>query len=296
MPSSTFTGTVETEVLRIAYERRGPAEAPVVLLLHGFPDDVRTWDGVVEPLLAAGYQTLAPSMRGCGGSVFLDARTPRSGQAVAQAQDAIDLLDRLGIDQVVLVGHDWGAHAAYLVAALWPERVVRLVAASVGYGTGIKPGDQIPINQVHAYWYQWFFHTERGHEALKSNRQEFCRYIWHLWSPTMAFTEAEFARTAASWNNPDWVEVVLHAYCVRWGAAPPDPRYDTLQKQLTPQPKISVPTTVLHGELDGAGLVASSEGKESYFTGPYQRQVLPGVGHYLPREVPVAIVEAVLQG
>jgi pimeloyl-ACP methyl ester carboxylesterase len=294
MSSVAFTDTVETGVLRIAYERRGPAEAPVVLLLHGFPDDVRTWDGVVEPLLAAGYQTLAPSMRGCGGSVFLDAHTPRSGQAVAQAQDAIDLLDRLGIDQVVLVGHDWGAHAAYLVAALWPERVVRLVTASVGYDTGIKPGDQIPIEQIHAYWYQWFFHTERGHEALKSNRQEFCRYIWHLWSPTMAFTEAEFARTAAAWDNPDWVAVVLHAYCVRWGAAPPDPRYDALQKQLTPQPNISVPTTVLHGELDGAGLVASSKGKESYFTGPYQRQVLPGVGHYIPREAPEAIVRAVL--
>ena len=296
MSSSTFTGTVETEVLRIAYERRGPETAPVVLLLHGFPDDLRTWDGVVEPLLAAGYQTLVPSMRGCGGSVFPNPDTPRSGQAVAQAQDAIDLLDHLGIAHVVLVGHDWGAHAAYLVAALWPERVERLVTASVGYQTGIMPGNKIPVEQIHAYWYQWFFHTERGHEALKSNRRAFCHYIWHLWSPTMAFTEAEFARTAASWDNPDWVDVVLHAYCVRWGAAPPDPRYEALEKQLTPQPKISVPTTVLHGALDGASLVASSEGKEAYFTGPYRRQVLPGVGHYVPREAPAAIVEAVLQG
>ena len=288
------THSLETDVLRIAYERRGPADAPVVLLLHGFPDDVRTWDKVVEPLLAAGYQTLVPSMRGCGGSVFLNPDTPRSGQVTAQAQDAIDLLDHLGIDKVILVGHDWGAHVAYLVAALWPERVEKLVTASVGYATGIMPGDEIPIAQIHAYWYQWFFHSERGHEALKNNRREFCRYIWHLWSPTMAFTEAEFARTAAAWDNPDWVDVILHAYCVRWGAAPSDPRYDALEKQLTPQPKISVPTTLLHGELDGADLAASSEGKEAYFTGPYQRQVLPGVGHYLPREAPEVIVRAVL--
>lgn len=288
------TRSLETDVLRIAYERRGPTDAPVVLLLHGFPDDVRTWDGVVGPLLAAGYQTLAPSMRGCGGSVFLDPDTPRSGQTVAQAQDAIDLLDQLGIAKAVVLGHDWGARAGYLLAALWPARVERLITLSVGYETGIKPGDKIPVDQIHAYWYQWFFHTERGHEALKSNRREFCRYIWHTWSPTMQFTDTEFERTAASWDNPDWVDVVLHAYCVRWGAAPPDPRYDALEKQLTPQPKISVPTTVLHGALDGASLAASSEGKEAYFTGPYQRRVLPGVGHYLPREASDAVVQAVL--
>lgn len=288
--------TLDTLTLRLAYERRGPADAPVALLLHGFPDDLRTWDAVAEQLVAAGYQTLAPSMRGCGGSVFLDSDTPRSGQTTALAQDAIDLLDGLGIEQVVLVGHDWGAHAAYLVAARWPERVERLVAISVGYETGIKSGDKIPVNQVHAYWYQWFFHTERGHEALKDNRREFCRYIWHLWSPTLPFDDATFERTAASWDNPAWVDVVLHAYCFRWGAAPPDPRYAALEKQLQPQPKIGVPTTVLHGELDGASLVASSEGKDPYFTGPYRRQVLPGVGHYVPREAPDAIVAAVLNG
>jgi pimeloyl-ACP methyl ester carboxylesterase len=286
--------TIDTDVLRIAYERNGPADAPVALLLHGFPDDFHTWDEVANQLVAAGYQTIAPSMRGCGGSVFLNPDTPRSGQTTALAQDAIDLLDHLGIEKVTLVGHDWGARAGYLVAALWPERVQKLVVASVGYETGIKPGDQIPVEQIHAYWYQWFFHSERGHEALKRNRRELCHYIWHAWSPTMQFTEADFERTAQSWDNPDWVEVVLHSYCFRWGAAPPDPRYAALEKQLEPQPKISVPTTVLHGELDGASLVASSEGKEQYFTGPYARHVLAGVGHYVPREAPSAIVDAVL--
>jgi pimeloyl-ACP methyl ester carboxylesterase len=285
---------IETEVLRLAYEQRGPANAPVALLLHGFPDDDRTWNDVATQLVAAGYQTIAPSMRGCGDSVFLDPNTPRSGQTTALAQDAIDLLDHLGIEKVTLVGHDWGARAGYLVAALWPERVEKLVVASVGYETGIKPGDQLAPAQIHAYWYQWFFHSERGHEALKHNRREFCRYIWHAWSPTMQFTEADFERTAQSWDNSDWVDVVLHSYCFRWGAAPPDPRYAALEKQLEPQPKISVPTILLHGELDGASLVTSSEGKEQYFSGPYERRVLAGVGHYVPREAPSAIVDAIL--
>ena len=293
MPTSH---TIETETLRIAYERRGPADAPVALLLHGFPYDFHTWDDVARQLVAAGYQTIAPSVRGCANSVFLAADTPRSGQMTALAQDAIDLLDHLGIGKVVLVGHDWGARAGYLLAALWPERVERLVALATGYETGIKPGNEISVDQIHAYWYQWFFHSERGHEALKGNRREFCRYIWHAWSPTMQFSEADFARTAASWDNPDWVDVVLHSYCFRWGAAPPDPRYEALENRLKPQPKISVPTTVLHGELDGASLVASSEGKEQYFTGRYERRVLPGVGHYIPREAPSAIVDAVLNG
>jgi pimeloyl-ACP methyl ester carboxylesterase len=285
---------IETEVLRLAYEQRGPADAPVALLLHGFPDDYRTWDDVATQLVAAGYQTIAPSMRGCGDSVFLDPNTPRSGQTTALAQDAIDLLDHLGIEKVTLVGHDWGARAGYLVAALWPERVEKLVVASVGYETGIKPGDQLAPAQIHAYWYQWFFHSERGHEALQRNRREFCRYVWHAWSPTMQFTEADFERTAQSWDNPDWVDVVLHSYCFRWGAAPPDPRYAALEKQLEPQPKISVPTILLHGELDGASLVTSSEGKEQCFSGPYERRVLAGVGHYVQREAPSAIVDAIL--
>jgi pimeloyl-ACP methyl ester carboxylesterase len=294
MASSQPTAhTFESPTLRIAYERRGPAHAPVALLLHGFPDDLHTWDAVAEQLVANGYQTLAPSMRGCGGSVFLGPDTLRSGQTTALAQDAIDLLDHLGIDKVVLVGHDWGARAAYLLAALWPERIERMVAISVGYETGIKPGNKIPVEQVHAYWYQWFFHSERGHEMLQHNRRDFCRYIWHLWSPTWQFDDATFERTAPSWDNPDWVQVVLHSYCFRWGAAPPDPRYDALEKQLQPQPIISVPTIVLHGELDGASLVASSEGKEQYFSASYERRVLPGVGHYVPREAPDTIVAAV---
>ena len=297
MPDAQPTAhTFNSPTLRIAYERRGPATAPVALLLHGFPDALRTWDATAEQLVAAGYQTLAPSIRGCGGSIFLDSHTPRSGQVTAMAQDAIDLLDHLGIDQVVLVGHDWGARAAYVLAALWPARIARMVVVSVGYETGIKPGNELNIDQVRAYWYQWFFHSERGREMLEGNRREFGRYLWHLWSPTWQFDEATFERTAASWDNPDWVEVVLHSYRFRWGAAAPDPRYAALEARLTPQPIISVPTTVLHGAHDGAALVASSEGKEKFFSGPYERRVLADVGHYVPREDPSAIVAAVLGG
>ena len=293
MPAASI---LDTDILRIAYERRGPTDAPVALLLHGFPDDFHTWDAVAEQLIAAGYQTIAPSVRGCGGTTFLHPDTPRSGQVTALAQDAIDLLDGLGIERVTVVGHDWGARADYLLAALWPARVERLIVLAVGYETGIKPGNKIPVAQVHAYWYQWFFHSERGHEMLQENRRDFCHYLWHLWSPSWQFTEAEFTQAAASWDNPDWVAVVLHSYRVRWGAAPPDPRYAALEARLTPQPLISVPTTVLHGELDGAALVASSEGKEQYFSGPYERRVLPGVGHYITREAPDAVVAAVLAG
>jgi len=286
--------TLDTEVLHLEYQRNGPADAPVALLLHGFPDDYHTWDVVSGQLVAAGYQTLVPSIRGCAGSVFRDADTLRSGQVTALAQDAIDLLDALGVSTATVVGHDWGARAGYVLAALWPERVEKLVVASVGYEIGSKPGNELKPEQVHAYWYQWFFHSERGHEMLKYNRREFCRYIWHLWAPSWQFSEAEFAQAAASWDNPDWVDVVLHSYCFRWGATPPDPRYAALEARLVPQPLISVPTTVLHGEQDGAALVASSEGKEKFFTGSYQRRVLPGVGHYVPREAPEAIVAAII--
>lgn len=287
--------TLDTSLLRLAYERHGPENAPVALLLHGFPDDYHTWDNIAGPLVAGGYQVLIPSIRGCAGTTFLAADTLRSGQVVAFAQDAIDLLDSLGIAKATVVGHDWGARAGYALAALWPERVERLVVMSVGYETGIKPGNKISPAQVHAYWYQWFFHSERGHEMLKENRREFCRYLWHLWSPSWQFTEAELDEATASWHNPDWVDVVLHSYCVRWGAAPPDPRYEALEKRLTPQPTISVPTLLLHGEQDGAALAASSEGKEQYFSGPYERRVLPGVGHYIPREAPATVVAAVLE-
>ncbi len=288
------TRFAETELLRIGYERRG--DGTPLLLLHGWPDDVRTWDKVVDGLVQGGFSTIAPWLRGYGSTTFRDPATMRSGQVTALAQDAIDLLDALGIERVTVLGHDWGARTGYALAALWPERVEKLFALAVGYETGVKPGWQIPPAQGHAYWYQWFWHTERGREALERNHLEVCRYLWQTWAPHMEFSDAEFAATAAAWDNPDWVEMTLHSYRVRWGAAPKDARYDALEARLDPHPLITVPTVVLHGEEDGASLVGSSAGQEHSFTGGYHRRVLPGVGHFTQRERPQAVLQAVLEG
>ena len=292
--NATQTHFAETHFLNIGYEING--EGTPLLLLHGWPDDVRTWDKVTGALVQNGYQTIAPYLRGYGPTTFRHRHHMRSGQVVAFAQDAIDLLDALKIERAVVVGHDWGARAGYALAALFPDRVERLVALAGGYETGIMPGDQISPPQAHAYWYQWFWHTKQGEQAIEGNRRGVCRYLWKVWSPHMEFTEHEFETTAASWENPDWVAGVLHAYRVRWGAALPDPHYAKLEAQIEKHPKIGVPTTVLHGEEDGASLVASSAGKEASFTGPYERIVLPRVGHFIQRENPQAVIDAVLKG
>ena len=287
------TQLAETQLLRIGYEQRGDGKP--LLLLHGWPDSVRTWDKVADGLTQAGFSTIAPWLRGYGPTTFLSPETMRSGQTTAFAQDAIDLLDALGIERVTVVGHDWGARAGYVLAALWPERVERLVVAAAGYETGVKPGWEVKPAQGHAYWYQWFWHTERGREALEKNHLEVCRYLWQTWAPHMVFTDEEFDATAAAWENPDWVETTLHAYRVRWGAAPKDPRYDALEALLERHPPISVPTVVLHGDEDGASLMQSSAGQEKSFTAGYRREVLSGVGHFIQRERPQAILDSVLK-
>lgn len=291
-PNST-TQFAQTKGLNIGYERQGNG-TPVVLL-HGWPDDVRTWDKVTGALTEGGYSTIAPYLRGYGATTFRDPSVVRSGQVVALAQDVIDLLDVLGLEKVVFVGHDWGARAGYALAALWPERIERLVTMASGYEAGIKPGQEIEPEQGRAYWYQWFLHTKQGQEALQNNPRGLCRYLWKTWAPHLQFSDAEFEATAASWENPDWVEMTLHSYRVRWGAAPKDPQYEALEARLEKHPSIAVPTLLLHGEEDGASLASSSEGQESSFTAGYRREVLPGVGHFVPRESPRKVIEAVLR-
>ena len=285
------TRFVDTPLLKIACEIRG--EGKPILLLHGWPDDVRTWDRVTGPLTDRGYRTITPWLRGYGATTFRDKATMRSGQVVAFAQDLIDMLDAMKLERVPFLGHDWGARAGYALGALFPDRIERLTLLAGAYETGIKSGDQIQPEQGKAYWYQWFWHTERGREALEKNRREVCKFLWHTWSPSMTFSAAEFEATAAAWDNPDWVDGTLHAYRVRWGAAPRDPRYEALEKKLEKHPKISVPTTVLHGEEDGATLVTASAGQEKDFTGGYRRVLLPGVGHFVQRENPGAVIDAV---
>jgi len=285
---------VQTPRLEIAYEERGDRRALPVVLLHGFPDDVRTWDGVLGALVDSGCRTLTPYLRGFGPTRFLDKETPRSGQLTAIGQDAIDFADALGIDEFVLVGHDWGARAGYVVAAIQPKRVRVLVAISVGYGTN-SPNQIISFAQARAYWYQWYFGLERGRVVLEADRRGFCRYLWKTWSPGWCFDDATFERTARSFDNPDFIDIAIHSYRHRWGNAPGDPYYDGIEAIVAGTPIITVPTVVIHGEDDGATLPETSADKERFFTNTYKRYVLPNVGHFVQRERPDSVIKAILE-
>lgn len=288
--------TVRTPVLEIAYRQAGPADGPVVILLHGWPSDVRDYDFVVPPLAAAGYRVLVPWLRGFGATRFLDDATPRSGQQAALGADVRDFMDALGIPSAILVGYDWGGRAACVVAALWPERVTGLVAIT-GYGiqdiaASGKPGS---AEQEHRYWYQWYFHTDRGRSGLTANRGELTRLLWRLWSPNWVFDDATLAATTASFENPDFVDVTIQSYRHRYGNAAGDPAYDDLEARLAAQPAIAVPTIVLHGEDDGVGSPASSIPRDKLLTGLIERRQIPLAGHFLSRENPDDVVAAVVR-
>jgi len=283
-----------TPLLEIAYRESGDPRGFPVVLLHGFPDDALGWNRVASVLAAAGYRVLVPYLRGFGPTRFLDAATPRSGQIAALGQDLIEFADALALERYLLVGHDWGARAAYLAAAFTPGRVRALVALSVGYATS-TPAAQISIEQAHAYWYQWYFATERGRQALTDDRRAFCRYLWRVWAPSWRFGDAEFDATAAAFDNPDFVDIAIHSYRQRWGFAPDDARYAAMQARMAANPPVAVPTVMLHGEEDGATRPETSHGKERYFTRGYRRSVLPGVGHMIQRERPQAVIDAVIQ-
>lgn len=284
---------VRTATLEIAYEESGPAGGDPVILLHGFPDDVRAWDGVVPPLAQSGLRVLVPYLRGYGPTRFLEPATPRSGQQAALGQDLLDFMDALGIARAALAGYDWGGRAACVVAALWPERARCLVSIG-GYNIQNIAGAPRPgtARQEYRYWYQWYFHTERGRAGLAQNRRDICRLLWQLWSPNWRFDDATFARTAASFDNPDFVEVVIQSYRHRYGAAPGDPRIEAVEQRLAGQPLISVPTIVLHGACDGVGPAEQSQAHARFFTGRYERRVVPVAGHFLPQEAPEAVVDA----
>ena len=285
--------TVGTATLEIAYEESGPAVGPPVVLLHGFPDDVRAYDGVAPPLAAAGWRVLVPYLRGYGPTRFLDPRTPRSGQQAVLGQDLKDFLDALGLERAALAGYDWGGRAACIVAALWPQRVTSLVSIG-GYNIQniARSGEPAPPDREHRLWYQWYFHTERGRAGLAANRRPLCKLLWELWSPNWRFDEATYERTAASFDNPDFVEVVIQSYRHRYGPAPGDPALQPIEDRLAAQPPITVPTIVLHGACDGVSPPQSSESHGRFFTGPYRRCVVPIAGHFLPQEAPSALVDA----
>jgi pimeloyl-ACP methyl ester carboxylesterase len=287
---------VRTSVLEIAYEESGPANGVAVLLMHGFPYDPRTYDEVLPQLVEAGCRVIVPYLRGYGATRFLASDTLRSGQQAALGNDLKELIDALALERVVLAGYDWGGRAACIVAALWPECVLGLVSAN-GYNIQDIAGSVKPAaaEQEYRLWYQYYFHTERGRAGLHANRREFCRLLWRLWSPNWRFDDATYDRTAVSFDNPDFVDVVIHSYRHRFAYADGDPSLEAIERRLAAKPRISVPTIVLHGDGSGLSRPESSLKHALYFTGPYQHRVIPTAGHNLPQEAPKSVADAVLE-
>ena len=286
--------TVRTSTLEIAYEASGPEGGVPIILLHGFPDDAHAYDRVAPPLADAGYRVLVPYLRGYGPTRFLDAGTPRMAQQAAIGQDLLDFMDALGLQSAALAGYDWGGRAACIAAILARARVRALVTIG-GYNVQntIAPSKPASAFEERMYWYQWYFNTERGVAGLEKNRHDICKFLWKDWSPTWAFDDAEYERTAPSFDNPDFVPVVIHSYRHRHGNAPSDPRFEKIEAHLATRPPITVPTMVLHGG-DDAVSSRRSDTELRQFPAGTERRVIPGVGHFMPREAPDALVDALL--
>jgi pimeloyl-ACP methyl ester carboxylesterase len=297
-PTPAPTRFAETSALRIAYEAHGPEGGFPILLLHGFPDDVRAFDGVVPPLVRAGYRPIVPYLRGYGPTVFRDAATPRMAEQAAIGQDVIDLADALRLPRFAVAGYDWGGRAAAIAAALHPDRVSATVLIG-GYSiqntlAAAQPG---PPEAEYRAWYQWYFNTERGRAGLAANRHSLCRLLWRLWSPTWRFTDAEYNRTAASFDNPDFVDIVIHSYRHRNGNAPGDPKLREMEVRLAARPRISAPAIVLYGADDGVAPPSRDPrpGEQEVFARLVARRVVAGVGHFMPRERPGEVSRALLE-
>ncbi|WP_047460182.1 alpha/beta fold hydrolase [Rhizobium rhizogenes] len=288
-PFHTLQSAV-TPILNIAFEEGGPRDGFPLILVHGWPDDIRTWDGIVPQLQSAGFRTLVPYLRGVGPTRFRDPAAMRSGQLSALARDVLDFADALGLGRFGIIGHDWGARAAYIAACLAPERVACCVAISVGWGTN-NADQPLSLRQTQNYWYQWLMALPRGEALVRDDRLAFTRYIWTIWNPGRAVPDEEFDATATSFGNPDWADVVLHSYRVRWGLAEPDPSCDVLEDRLKADPTIHVPTLVLHGGDDPCNDASTSDGKDGFFRASYQRVVLTGLGHFPQREAPDIVLK-----
>ena len=286
---------VRTPSLDIGYEESGAADGTPVILLHGWPYDPRCYDAVVPLLTQARCRVIVPYLRGFGPTRFLSHDTPRSGQQAALGNDLRELMDALQIPRALLAGYDWGGRAACVVAALWPERAIGLVTGNAyniqDIANANKP--QAPEQEAR-FWYQYYFHTERGRAGLEQNRRALCRLLWRLWSPHWDFDEATFEKSAASFDNPDFVAVTIQSYRHRYGSAPGDPALDEIERRLAAQPKITVPAIALQGEADGVLGPELSQGHARQFTGRYERRVLPRIGHNPPQEAPGAFADAVL--
>ena len=288
---------IQTSVLNIGYEAHGGRAGFPIILLHGFPYDVRAWDGVVRPLVTAGYRVLVPYLRGYGPTQFRDPTTPRMAEQAAIAQDVVDFADALGLDQFALAGFDWGNRAACITALLWPERVrAQIVIGGYSVQDTVTPSPPAPPVNEARLWYQWYFNTDRGRVGLETNRAEICRYLWKTWSPNWQFTDEEFNRSAASFENPDFVDVVIHSYRHRHGNAPGEQRFLTVERQLAERPPVQVRTIVLRPAESGFGRPSSNPtGDQERFTSLVARRIVDGAGHDLPVQRPDAVSSALLE-
>lgn len=286
--------SVETSTLIIGYEESGPSDGHTIVLQHGWPDDVRTWDKVIPILNQEGYRTIAPYLRGFGPTQFKSGTLIKSGQLSAIGYDLVEFIQALKLENFSLVGHDWGARAAYIASYLLANQVRHCISLSVGYGTN-NPDQQMSLKQIKNYWYHWYMASEPGKQLLENNRREFCRFMWETWSPLWNFKDEEFDETAPSFESEDWAETVLHSYRHRWGFVQGDPKYDDLEKRLNPAPPVTVPTLVLHGEKDMCNDPITSADKEKHFTGPYARKLISGAGHFPQREYPEAVAKEIIQ-
>jgi pimeloyl-ACP methyl ester carboxylesterase len=286
---------IEAGVLDTGYVEAGPADGPVVVLLHGWPYDIHSFAEATPLLAAEGYRVIVPFARGYGTTRFLAGGTPRNGQQAALAADVIALMDALGIGQATVAGFDWGARSACIAAALWPDRCPALVSVS-GYLIGSQAANVAPLppRAEYGWWYQYYFATERGRTGYAQYRREFARLIWELASPRWAFDDDAFARSAAAFDNPDHVEIVIHNYRWRLGLAAGEPQFDNLERKLAAAPAITVPTITLEGDANGAPHPEASAYAQK-FSGKYEHRVIKGgIGHNLPQETPREFATAVI--
>jgi len=287
---------IEAGVLNVGYAEAGPASGPVVILLHGWPYDIYSYVDVAPLLASAGYRVIVPYLRGYGTTRFLSSETVRNGQPSAVAVDIIALMDTLKIEKAIIAGYDWGARTANIIAALWPERCKAMVSVS-GYLIGSQEAGKMPLppKAELEWWYQYYFATERGRAGYEKYTHDFAKLIWQLASPKWAFDDATFDRSAAAFDNPDHVAVVVHNYRWRLGLADGEPKYDDLEQRLAQFPVIGVPTITLEGDANGAPHPDPSAYAKK-FSGKYvHRTIQGGIGHNLPQEAPNAFAEAVVE-
>ena len=287
---------VRAGVLDIAFHESGTADGPAVVLLHGFPYDVHAYTEVAPLLAAKGCRVVVPYLRGFGPTQFVDDATPRSGEQAALASDVLALLDALAIPRAVLAGYDWGGTAACLVAALWPDRCGGLLSFNSYKVQNIAGAQQpAPPENEFRYWYQWYFHSERGRAGLDQNRHALCRLLWTLWSPSWKFDDATYERSAAAFDNPDFVDIVIHSYRHRYGLVDGDPAYAAIQAELAQMPDITVPSLTFDGADDGVMSPSGTAHHAHHFIGPHTHRTVPGVGHNMPQEAPQVFADAVLE-